>query len=98
MRPANSMNQDSEKKETEMETTQRTITVKRNGIHILLVLITLMCLVSFVNGQPVALRSILIQSAPFSEPEARAFRDLIQSHEFDIFLDYHSFGSQIMYP
>lgn len=43
-----------------MEATQTTITVKRNGIHILLVLITLMCLVSF--------------------------------------RDYHSFGSQIMYP
>ena len=37
-------------------------------------------------------------SAPFSEPETRAVRDLMTQQRFDIFISLHAYGNTIMYP
>jgi murein tripeptide amidase MpaA len=37
-------------------------------------------------------------TAPFSEPETRAIRDLALSHEFRAIMNYHSYGQLILYP
>jgi murein tripeptide amidase MpaA len=37
-------------------------------------------------------------TAPFSEPETRAIRDLAESHDFTISISYHSFGNLFLFP
>lgn len=37
-------------------------------------------------------------TAPFSEPETRALRDLCKDHQFQIALNYHSTGNVIIFP
>lgn len=37
-------------------------------------------------------------SEPFSEPEARAVRDLVRQQRFDLLLSLHSYGDVILYP
>lgn len=37
-------------------------------------------------------------AAPFSEPETRAVRDLVLSHNFELFISLHSYGDFILYP
>jgi murein tripeptide amidase MpaA len=37
-------------------------------------------------------------TAPFSEPETRAIRNLALSHEFRAIMTYHSYGQLILYP
>ncbi len=37
-------------------------------------------------------------TAPFSEPENRAIRDLTTTHDFCMTLSHHSFGNEILYP
>ncbi len=37
-------------------------------------------------------------TAPFSEPETRAIRDLVEAHHFVISLSYHSYGRMFLYP
>jgi hypothetical protein len=36
--------------------------------------------------------------APFSEPETQAVRDLVQQRDFEIALDFHSYGDWVMWP
>ena len=37
-------------------------------------------------------------SAPFSEPETQAVRDFVDSHDFPIALNYHSYSDLLIYP
>jgi len=37
-------------------------------------------------------------AAPFSEPETRAIRDLVDAHHFSISLSYHSYGRLWLFP
>ena len=37
-------------------------------------------------------------SAPFSEPETQAVRDFVESHDFPIALNYHSYSNLLIYP
>jgi len=37
-------------------------------------------------------------TAPFSEPETQAVRDLTEAHDFVITVSHHSFGNLILYP
>ena len=37
-------------------------------------------------------------TAPFSEPETQAVRDLVEAHHFVISLSYHSYGRMFLYP
>jgi len=37
-------------------------------------------------------------TAPFSEPETRAVRDLVEAHHFVISLSFHSYGRMFLYP
>ena len=37
-------------------------------------------------------------TAPFSEPETQAMRDFCNAHEFQIALNYHTFGNLLIYP
>lgn len=37
-------------------------------------------------------------SAPFSEPEAQAVRDLVRQEHFDVLLSLHSYGDTVLYP
>ena len=37
-------------------------------------------------------------TAPFSEPETQAIRDLAWNHEFRAIMSYHSYGQLILYP
>lgn len=37
-------------------------------------------------------------TAPFSEPESRALRDLALNHSFDLSVNLHSYGRSILYP
>lgn len=37
-------------------------------------------------------------SAPFSEPETQAIRDLAEAHAFSVVVDYHSAGNLLLYP
>lgn len=36
--------------------------------------------------------------APFSEPETRALRDLIQAENFDLLISLHSWGDEVLFP
>jgi len=36
--------------------------------------------------------------SPFSEPETRAIRDLMQAHKFAVAVGYHNYGQLILYP
>lgn len=36
--------------------------------------------------------------APFSEPETQAIRDLVLQHDFEIALDYHTYGELTIWP
>ena len=37
-------------------------------------------------------------SAPFSEPETQAIRDLVETHTFILSLSYHSYGNLFLFP
>ncbi|MFQ5856417.1 MAG: M14 family metallopeptidase [Anaerolineae bacterium] len=37
-------------------------------------------------------------SAPFSEPETQAIRDVVQQERFDLLLSLHAYGDAILYP
>jgi len=37
-------------------------------------------------------------NAPFSEPETQIIRDFVESHNFPIALNYHSYGNLFIYP
>ena len=37
-------------------------------------------------------------TAPFSEPETQAIRDFCNAHEFEIALNYHTYGNLLIYP
>ena len=37
-------------------------------------------------------------SAPFSEPETQAIRDFVDSHDFPIAFNYHSYGNLLIHP
>lgn len=37
-------------------------------------------------------------SAPFSEPETQAVRDLVEQERFDLLLSLHAYGNSILYP
>lgn len=37
-------------------------------------------------------------TAPFSEPETRAVRDLCEAHDFAITVSHHSYGDYVLYP
>ena len=37
-------------------------------------------------------------SSPFSEPESQAVRDFVESHDFPIALNYHSYSDLLIYP
>ncbi len=37
-------------------------------------------------------------SAPFSEPESQAIRDFVESHDFPIAFNYHSYSNLMIYP
>ena len=37
-------------------------------------------------------------SSPFSEPETSAIRDFVESHDFPIAFNYHSYGNLLIYP
>ena len=37
-------------------------------------------------------------TGPFSEPETQAIRDFVESHNFPIALNYHSYGNLFIYP
>ncbi|GJM36538.1 MAG: hypothetical protein DHS20C18_55390 [Saprospiraceae bacterium] len=49
---------------------------------------------SSVNPQSAVYRG----SGPFSEPETKAVRDFCQAHEFEIALNYHTYGNLLIYP
>lgn len=36
--------------------------------------------------------------APFSEPETQAIRDLTQAHDFQIAIDFHTYGGLVLWP
>jgi hypothetical protein len=37
-------------------------------------------------------------TSPFSEPETRAIRDLVNAHNFSVCLSYHAYGNDYIYP
>jgi hypothetical protein len=37
-------------------------------------------------------------AAAFSEPETRTVRDLVEVHDFDLALSYHSYGDMVVFP
>jgi len=37
-------------------------------------------------------------AAPFSEPELQAVRDFVDSHDFQIGIDFHSYGELVLWP
>ncbi len=50
------------------------------------------------GSSPVPESSSYRGTAAFSEPETKAIRDLVLSHNFKYVLDYHSTGGYILYP
>lgn len=37
-------------------------------------------------------------SAPFSEPETQAIRDLVRARDFEVAFDFHTYGGDVMWP
>jgi carboxypeptidase T len=50
------------------------------------------------GSSPVPSSDIYRGSAPFSEPETRAVRDLFEQRQFRALISYHSFSQVILYP
>jgi len=50
------------------------------------------------GSSPVPASEIYRGSAPFSEPETRAIRDLVLQKNFKAMISYHSFSQVILYP
>jgi hypothetical protein len=50
------------------------------------------------GSSPIGYSETYRGTAPWSEPETRAVRDLAESHNFSFSLSYHTYGNMILYP
>ena len=51
-----------------------------------------------IGSSPLPSSEIYRGAMPFSEPEAQALRDLMESHNFILSLSYHSYGDLFFFP
>jgi len=51
-----------------------------------------------LGSSPITSDATYRGTAPFSEPETQAIRDLVESHHFSISLSYHSYGQLLLFP
>jgi carboxypeptidase T len=51
-----------------------------------------------IGSSPFPNSNVYRGPAPFSEPETQAVRDFCNEHEFEISLNYHTFGEVVIYP
>ena len=50
------------------------------------------------HGRQMGVTEIYRGAMPFSEPEAQALRNLMESHNFTLSLSYHSYGDLFFFP